>query len=286
MRSALFLSLMRVSRKAPEYLTQNKQGAIPPPRSTWQRIRRVWIGSGLIFTALFVTWTLLAVRPRSEARAALESDVRVRVTQTDTDITFVPPEHAGSTGLLFFAGALIDPVAYAPVMRDIAEAGYPAVLVKLPRRGALGGADGPEVLTRAVNATVRVPGITRWVLAGHSRGGEVAARLAYTDAPSFAGLVLIGTSHPRDIDLANSRLPVTRIYGTRDTVADVEKLDRNRVNLPAVIREVRIEGANHSQFGYYGFQPGDWPATISREEQQRITIAAILDALRAADTRR
>jgi hypothetical protein len=31
---------------------------------------------------------------------------------------------------------------------------------------------------------------------------------------------------------------------------------------------VPIEGGNHAQFGYYGPQPGDAPATISREEQQ------------------
>ena len=42
---------------------------------------------------------------------------------------------------------------------------------------------------------------------------------------------------------------------------------------------VRIDGANHSQFGSYGFAPGDWPATISREAQHDITRAAILDAL-------
>ena len=276
---------MRVSRKAPVHLTQNKQGAIPPHRTLWQRIRRIWIGAGLIFTVLFVSWTLIAIRPQAIAREALVSDARVRVTQSDTHITFVPAGGHGPTALLFFAGALVDPIAYAPVMRHVAEAGYAAVLVKLPRRGAFGGADGPEVLTRGVNATMALPEIRKWVLAGHSRGGEVATRLASTAAPSFAALVLIGTSHPRDISLAGSRLAVTRIYGTRDTVADVEKLERNRVNLPAVIRDVRIEGANHSQFGYYGFQPGDWSATISRDEQQRITIAAIVDALRAADGR-
>ena len=285
MPSAPFLSLMRVSRKAPVHLTQNKQGAIPPPRTLWQRIRRIWIGAGLIFTVLFISWTLLAIRPQAVARAALVSDARVRVTTSDTHMAFVPASGQGPTGLLFFAGALVDPIAYAPVMRNVAEAGYAAVLVKLPRRAAFGGADGPEVLTRGVNATLSLPEIKNWVLAGHSRGGEVAARLASTAAPSFVGLVLIGTSHPRDLSLASSRLAVTRIYGTRDTVADVEKLERNRVNLPAVIRDVRIDGANHSQFGYYGFQPGDWMATISRDEQQRITIAAIVDALRAADGR-
>jgi pimeloyl-ACP methyl ester carboxylesterase len=93
--------------------------------------------------------------------------------------------------------------------------------------------------------------------------------------------VLIGSSHPRDISLAHVAVPVTRVYGTRDTVADFEKQEATRHNLPASARWIGIDGANHSQFGYYGFQPGDWPATISREEQQAATLAAILDALRA-----
>lgn len=245
----------------------------------------MWIATGLAATLIFVSWTLLAMRPTADARAALQNDDLVRVTERHTHITFVPTDGEPATGLLFFAGALVDPVAYAPIMREIAEAGYPAALVRLPRRGAFGGADGPDVLTRGIDATLTLPTVKRWVLAGHSRGGEVAARLASTGAPSFAALVLIGTSHPRDISLANSRLPVTRIYGTRDTIADVEKLERNRPNLPAVIRDVRIDGGNHSQFGSYGFQPGDWRATISRDEQQRLTVAAILDAMRAADVR-
>lgn len=276
---------MRVSRKAPDTLTPNKQRAKSSPPTVWQRIRRVWIATGLAATLIFVSWTLLAMRPTADARAALQNDDLVRVTERHTHITFVPTDGEPATGLLFFAGALVDPVAYAPIMREIAEAGYPAALVRLPRRGAFGGADGPDVLTRGIDATLTLPTVKRWVLAGHSRGGEVAARLASTGAPSFAALVLIGTSHPRDISLANSRLPVTRIYGTRDTIADVEKLERNRPNLPAVIRDVRIDGGNHSQFGSYGFQPGDWRATISRDEQQRLTVAAILDAMRAADVR-
>jgi hypothetical protein len=45
-------------------------------------------------------------------------------------------------------------------------------------------------------------------------------------------------------------------------------------------QHVRIDGGNHSQFGSYGFQPGDWPATISRDDQQRQTLDAVLDMLR------
>ena len=242
-------------------------------------IRRIWITTGLLATAVFVTWSLLAFRATSDAVAAVESDARVEVGAADFGWIFMPAGRQSGTGLLFFAGAMVDPRAYAPLLRGVAEAGHPAMLIALPRRGVMGGADGAEVLTRGVTATLSAPGVRGWVIAGHSKGGLVAARLARTAAPSIVGLVLIGTSHPRDFSLANTRLAVARVYGTRDTVADVEKLEANRINLPAKITDVRIDGGNHSQFGYYGFQPGDWPATISREDQQRQTLTALLAAL-------
>lgn len=249
-------------------------------------MRRIWIATGLTLTVVFVVWNLIAYRATDEARAALATDGPVKVQARDTHWTFERTQRTFDTGLLFFAGALVDPVAYAPLARRIAEAGYPVVLVALPRRGAFGGADGAEVLNRGIGATTDLPQVARWVIAGHSRGGAVAARLALTRAPSFAGLILIGTSHPRDFSLAATLLPVTRIYGTRDTVADVEKLARTRANLPPDLHDVRIDGGNHSQFGYYGFQPGDWPATISRDEQQRITTEAILGVLQAVTNSR
>ena len=43
---------------------------------------------------------------------------------------------------------------------------------------------------------------------------------------------------------------------------------------------MQIEGGNHTQFGWYGRQLRDRPATISREEQQARTLEALLDVLR------
>jgi len=250
----------------------------------WPIIRRVWITSGLVFTAVFVTWSLLAYRANAEARAALQSDDRVAVRHADTYWSFDPPRPS-QAGLIFFAGALVSPVAYAPLARTIAEAGFPVMLVQLPRRGAFGGADGPEVFARARAAAASRPAVSRWVVAGHSRGGVVAAQVVRDGFPGLAGAVLIGTSHPRDFSIAGTAIPMTRVFGTRDTIADVEKLEATRTNLPPSTRIVPIDGGNHSQFGYYGFQPGDWPATISREAQQAITRRALLDALKAAAAR-
>ena len=42
---------------------------------------------------------------------------------------------------------------------------------------------------------------------------------------------------------------------------------------------VPIEGGDHAQFGWYGPQSGDNPATISREEQQAQIVQATVDFL-------
>lgn len=248
-------------------------------RTVWATIRRVWTICGTIAFVGFTAWALLAYRASAEARAALDGTSGVAVTPGAGFRIFRPISRAGDVGLVFFAGALVDPAAYAPLLVDVAGAGFPAVLVELPRRGAFGGADGPEVLSRARDGMQAAGGVSRWVIGGHSRGGAVAAQFVRNHHSNIYGLVLIGTSHPRDFSLAHIRIPVVQIYGTRDTVADVEKVEASRRNLPPGTQLVRIDGGNHSQFGSYGFQPGDWPATISREVQHRMTKDAVIAAL-------
>jgi hypothetical protein len=97
--------------------------------------------------------------------------------------------------------------------------------------------------------------------------------------------VLIGSSHPRDFSLADLTLPVAKILGSRDCVAEVEKSDTNRHLLPALTRWVVVDGANHSQFGWYGFQPGDCWATIDRARQHAVTVEAVIDVLVEAERR-
>ena len=252
------------------------------PKRTWRsRLHRAWVTTGSIVGVVFVVWSLLAYRARGEAHDALNSSQTVRVENLDGYWRFTPRQ-ASNVGLLFFPGALVDPVAYAPILRAVAERGYTALLIQVPRRGAMGGAESEELLTRyarAIRETEASGGPGRWVAGGHSRGGVISCTVARSRPPWLGGLVLVGTSHPRDFSIANLAIPVTQIFGTRDTVADVEKVIAARRNLPASLTIVEIDGGNHSQFGSYGFQPGDWPATISRAEQHRRTLEAIVLAL-------
>jgi predicted alpha/beta-hydrolase family hydrolase len=249
------------------------------------KVLRPFAALGLAALIAFAGWSFVAYRATPEARAALRGDDRIAVERGEGYWLFQPKSSASGVGLLFFPGALVDPVAYAPLTRDVAHHGYPVLLVELPWRGAFGAADWPDVLVRAHDAMRRAAAVHSWIVAGHSRGGGVAARLVFSDPSNIAGLVLIGSTHPRDFSLAHIPLPVTRVYGTRDTVADLDQLQQTRDNLPSSTRMVAIDGGNHSQFGYYGFQPGDSPATITRDTQQRLTRQALTDALEAVARR-
>jgi pimeloyl-ACP methyl ester carboxylesterase len=252
------------------------------PRRIWlARLRRAWAIAGAAAGAVFIVWSLIAYQASGDARGALESTPAVAVSDHDGYWKF-QPKQAASVGLLFFPGALVDPAAYAPIAGAVAARGFTVLLVRVPRRGAFGGAESDELslrYRRALRETVQDGGPARWVVAGHSRGGVISANVLRTAPEGMAGLVLIGTSHPRDFSLAHLQIPVTQIYGTRDTVADVEKVVAARRNLPPSITIVEIDGGNHSQFGSYGFQPGDWPARIPRAEQQRRTVDAIVGTL-------
>jgi pimeloyl-ACP methyl ester carboxylesterase len=252
----------------------------------WQRIRRLWIAAGVLVTVVFVAWSLIAYRSSADARAAAESGAGVNVNEEDGVWRFASALPASSPlpALVFFPGALVDPRAYAPLARAVALAGFPAFLIELPRRGAFGGDADPEVDSRLASVLRVLGENARIALAGHSLGAVVAARLAARAFPQLGGLIVIGSSHPRDVDLSSLQIPVTKIVGTRDGLASPADVRRNAPKLPATTRWVWVEGGNHSQFGWYGLQPGDWPATIDASQQRQIMIDGVIDTLRQLTT--
>jgi hypothetical protein len=114
---------------------------------------------------------------------------------------------------------------------------------------------------------------------GHSKGGKLAAIFSKEFADEMGGLLLVGTSHPREIDLSDLEMDVTKIYGTNDGLASEEEVNQFAVNLPAHMHRVRVDGGNHRQFAWYGYQLGDSSADITRREQHEILVEAILEQL-------
>ena len=66
-------------------------------------------------------------------------------------------------------------------------------------------------------------------------------------------------------------------------LATPAKIEASRPLLPAATTWVVIQGGDHAQFGWYGPQSGDNPATISREDQQAQAAEAVLSLLKSVD---
>ncbi|NYZ61274.1 alpha/beta fold hydrolase [Luteimonas deserti] len=226
----------------------------------------------------WVGWCAIAFQPSAQARGALSDSPRVRVQALEDGWLFDPVSRTpGDRSLVFFPGGLVDARAYAPLMQAVAMDGHRAFLVRTPWRGAFGQAEAPATLAQA-RATTRALG-GRWVVGGHSRGGKAAAAYAHRYADTLDALVLVGTSHPRDISLQDAPFAVVQVLGDLDPIASLGRADRNRPRLPGHARRLVLTGANHSQFGDYGFQPGDRFARMPRDAQRAATAAALHAAL-------
>lgn len=244
---------------------------------------RSWIRLAFILWALFaMAWLSNSVRTQGVDQDTLRSDAKVSVRNDATGLAFIPASPKGQTGLIFICGSGIAAEAYAPLLRPVADQGFPVFIVKLPYRFAPRDSDKDAAVGRARAVIAAHPEVTHWVVAGHSLGGALAARMARDDAGSLAAMILVATTHPKDDDLSWLRIPVTKIYGSEDGVAPPKRVLANRALLPPNTNWVEIAGGNHSQFGRYGHQLFDGTATITRDEQEAITRSAILRVLRAA----
>jgi pimeloyl-ACP methyl ester carboxylesterase len=221
----------------------------------------------------FLVWASNPLQPTSEALAALESDAQVTVSESNGWTVFTPAGAQPTTGFIFYPGGRVDYRAYAPPLRDIAAQGYTVVLVPMPLSLAVFD------LSAADRVRAAFPQMTHWAIGGHSLGGAIAARYVQSQPGAMQGIVFWG-SFP-DIDLSMMEIAVASIYGTADGLSAASVVEGSRTSLPTDAQFTRIEGGNHSQFGWYGEQPGDNLATISHADQQAQAFAATVAVLQA-----
>jgi hypothetical protein len=228
----------------------------------------------LLIAALgFLVWALWVPAPMPAALAALESDERVQVTTGDW-LVFTPMTQPVTSGFIFYPGGRVDGRSYAPAARAIAAAGHLVVIPSMPLNLAVFAPN------RAVEVQAAYPTITTWGIGGHSLGGAMAASFVFRQAGTVDTLVLWASFPAENQSLADrTALTVASIYGTLDGLATVDEIEQSRSLLPPDTTFVPIVGGNHAQFGWYGDQRGDNPATISRVEQQEQAVNATLEAL-------
>ena len=178
------------------------------------------------------------------------------ISQRDS-LTILSPPAPTDTAIIFYPGAKVEAEAYLPLLDQIRQTGVTCILVHMPFNMAIFDANAAE------EVIAQFPEFQHWYVAGHSMGGAMASKFASDHPDQVDGLILMGAyiygNYPDEKALT--------IYGSlNQSVEDHIDYTENIVE---------IEGGNHAQFGNYGPQKGDLPATISAEEQQAQTVAAI-----------
>jgi alpha-beta hydrolase superfamily lysophospholipase len=230
----------------------------------------------LIFWVSVFGWQLYQMNAKGfDKTDILSSNQNIVFTDTDDYLSYVPKVDSTKVSLLFFPGALVQPEAYAPLLRDLAMKGYSSYIQKIPFRIAITDNMEEKALDEA-SSKINSSNDTKWIIMGHSRGGRMAANYSAKYPHSISGLILMGTTHPKEKDLTNLEFPVLKISASEDGLASPNEINQFAYNLPSNTEFIMIEGANHSQFGYYGFQFGAGKATLTREEQQKIAQREII----------
>jgi len=203
----------------------------------------------------------------------LDSDDTVEVIR-GTVIEFRPRQQHALGGIIFYQGGRCDPLAYAPLLRPLAVAGFHVFVPQMALRMAVTGAN------KAANIMRSSPEQRRWFIGGHSMGGSMAAGFAKKHQTELDGLFMIGSYAAAMHAMPDSDLPVLVINGTQDLEVRQSELDAQPDRLPAHTRHVSIVGGDHYQFG--SFAGENVNATISRDDQQAQTVTSLLNFVNTA----
>ena len=218
------------------------------------------LGGGALYFSAYYHADAMA-----EEALASSGTVEVRALEGSC-LAFVPQDP--QLGMVFYPGAKVQPEAYAPLLRSCAERGVLCVLVRPPLNFAL------LDVAAAEDVQAQFPEVEDWVLAGHSLGGVAAAEYVAQHPDGVRALVLLA-SYPAS-DLSGYAGRTLSLAGTEDQVLDRAAYEKGWAKLPADAQELVIAGGNHAYYGNYGEQAGDGTATISRAEQQRQTVEALV----------
>lgn len=223
--------------------------------------RKKWLIAGGIFllilsilAGLFFWYVSDYYRAEDVALEVMAQDSSITVQD---NLTILSHSYPTDTAIIFYPGAKVEAEAYLPLLDQIRQTGVTCILVHMPFNMAIFDADAAEEVIS------QFPEFQHWYIAGHSMGGAMASKFASDHPDQVDGLILMGAyiygDYPDERTLT--------IYGSlNQSVEDHIDYTENIVE---------IEGGNHAQFGNYGPQKGDPPATISAQEQQAQTVAAI-----------
>ena len=248
----------------------------PPDPGAWlgnrsPRRLAVWGGVAVLVIAavgvagFYAYFGVLAHHAPADVRESVRADPAVSVTEAYGGYVVRAGGDATRLGVVFYPGGRVAPDAYLPTAARMAARANVTVVVPKMRVNLAVFSQG-----RATQIIEGEPGVSRWVVGGHSLGGAMACRYAHENRDVVDGLFLVGAYCDRPV----RETPALVVVGTRDAVLNRERFAATRGNLPADATVRRVEGMNHSQAGWYTGQRGGQPARIgTREAHRRLATA-------------
>lgn len=220
-------------------------------------------GLGLLFI-FAVTAGYLGIYYHADESTSVTCDA-VELKTIDGGYFFDGP--GDETALIFYPGAKVETLAYAPLLTSLAERGVDCFLADMPFRMAIFDGGRAEKFQNAY-------AYETWAAAGHSMGGLMISSYAAEHADFVDCLILLGAYPngmiPEDMEMLS-------IYGSKDGCLNRDAYEAGREYWPATASEYVLPGGNHAYYGNYGEQDGDLAAEITREEQQAVTAEKILE---------
>lgn len=219
-----------------------------------------WLLVGLLGTVFVLTGSSFVYLMSGQHVATLSQEYSLVETRFG-----YASEHDSTVGIIVYGGGKVDSLSYAYLSQLEAN----VFLVHFPFQLAVFG------INKGNQVMADYPKITQWIVVGHSLGGSMGYLYLNQSIKPVAGIVYMA-SYPT----GESTIPARAIFGTADGL--IESSLYNNLFLPEEF--ILLEGANHAQFGEYGFQAGDRVAGISASAQRAFviqTITAFIESLQA-----
>lgn len=157
--------------------------------------------------------------------------------------------------VIFYPGAKVEAIAYAPLLLTLASNNIDCYLVKMPFNIAI-------LNSNAADKVIKNNSYKNYYMMGHSLGGAMASVYTSKNEDKIKGLILLASYSTEEIKKVNT----LSIYGDKDNVINKNNYNKNKKNI-SNMTEYIIEGANHSGYAFYGEQKGDNKATITKNSQ-------------------
>ena len=200
----------------------------------------------------------------------------VTVTFEPQNFILAKPVSPNGIVFVFYPGGRVPAQSYEFIARALAAQGITVAIPVMPLELAVISPNRASEVRTALEASGIK--ITKFVIGGHSLGGAMAAKYAFSNTVN--GLVLMG-AYSVD-DLTGKSFTVLDLAAEHDGLATLEKVNDGLSKLPAGSKVDMIPGGVHAFFGRYGPQAGDGSPTVARDVFEKMLLeklAAYFQAL-------